>query len=175
MKNFQVEDKESGKKYWISRAMAVCGIVIVNDGEQRYVLVNKRGEGAPNYKGCWNLICGYLDWDETLKEAVSREVLEETKVAIPPRLWEMVYLADNPNKDEYQNVTIRYEVVITMEQFNRFSEIGKKKQEANGGEENEVADIWLMPLNKESIDSVEWAFNHKNILENEMLRFNYGL
>ena len=157
MKNFQIEDKVSGKKYWISRAIAVCGIVIVNDGKQRYVLVNKRGEGVPNYKGCWNLICGYLDWDETLKEAVSREVLEETKVAIPPRLWNMVYLADNPNKDENQNVTIRYEVAITMEQFNRFSEIGKKRQEANGGEENEVADIWLMPLNKESIDSVEWS------------------
>lgn len=175
MKNFQIIDKETGKKYWISRAIAVCGIVIVNDGDKRYVLVNKRGEGVPNYKGCWNLICGYLDWDETLKEAVSREVLEETKVAIPHRLWEMVYVADNPNKDEFQNVTIRYEAVMTMEEFNRFKEIGEKKQEANGGEENEVAEVWLMPLNKESIDSVEWAFNHKSIIENEMLRFNYGL
>ena len=176
MKNFQVEDKTTGKKYWISRAMAVCGIVIVRDNNNNYyVLVNKRGEGAPNYKGCWNLICGYLDWDETLKEAVSREVLEETKVDIPPSLWEFTYLADDPNKDDLQNVTVRYKTIITMDQFKRFSEVGKNKIAAYGGEVNEVADIWLMPLNKESIDSVEWAFNHKDIVKYEMLRYNNGL
>ena len=166
MKNFQVEDKNTGKKYWISRAIAVCGIVVVNDGAQQYVLVNKRGNGAPNYKGCWNLICGYLDWDETLTEAVSREVLEETKVAIPPQLWEMIYVADDPNKDELQNVTIRYKTTITKNEFDKFSCIGRASEVY--GEDEEVEDIWLMPLNRESLDSVQWAFNHRDII-NDML------
>jgi len=32
----------------------------------------------PNFQGYWNLPCGYLDWDETLYQAVLREVWEET-------------------------------------------------------------------------------------------------
>lgn len=172
MKNFQITDKESGKKYWISRAMAVCGIVIVEDGDKSYVLVNKRGQGAPNYKGCWNLICGYLDWDETLTEAVSREVLEETKVAIPPYLWKFKEISDNPNKDEFQNVTVRFKATISKYNYDLYCEQGAKMIGANGGEENEVESVWLMPLDEETINSVEWAFNHKEIVINELRYIN---
>ena len=176
MKNFQITDKESGKKYWISRAMAVCGIVIVVDEEgKKHILVNKRGQGVPNYKGCWNLICGYLDWDETLTEAVSREVLEETKVAIPPHLWVIKEISDSPYKDELQNVTIRFRTVISKAQFKDYIMQGVNMIAAYGGEKDEVESVWLMPLNRESIDSVEWAFNHKEIIENEMLCVDNGL
>ena len=175
MKNFQIEDKETGKKYWISRAIAVCGIVIVRDGNEHYVLVNKRGEGAPNYKGCWNLVCGYLDWDETLKDAITREVLEETKVCIPTHFWDMSDISDDPNKDGLQNVTIRFKTYLTREQFDEFNNIGSKMVAAHGGEENEVECVRLLKLDKENIDSLEWAFNHKEIVTNEMLHINNGL
>lgn len=175
MKNFQVEDKTTGKKYWISRAMAVCGIVIVRDGNDHYILVNKRGEGVPNYKGCWNLICGYLDWDETLTQAMTREVLEETKVYIPSGWWVEAGINDNPEKDDLQNVTFRFRTYLAKEQFDEFYQKGKTMSESNNGEENEVESVMLLKLDEESINSLEWAFNHKDIVKDEMLRYNNGL
>ena len=170
MKNFQVKDKDTGKKYWISRAMAVCGIVVVEDEKEGeyYVLANKRGQGAPNYKGCWNLICGYLDWDETLVDAVTREVLEETKVAIPKHLWKQVAIADDPNKDELQNVTVRFKAYITKDEYDEYRLLGENAMGVDGGEENEVECVKLIKLDTETVNSLEWAFNHKSLVENEI-------
>lgn len=37
----------------------------------------------PDFQGYWGLPCGYLDWDETLSEAVIREVWEECDLFLP--------------------------------------------------------------------------------------------
>lgn len=37
----------------------------------------------PDFQGYWGLPCGYLDWDETLCEAVIREVWEECDLFLP--------------------------------------------------------------------------------------------
>ena len=55
-----------------------------------YVLLGKRGDNVPDYKGFWGLPCGYLDWNESLYEAMEREVWEETG------LW-LTHLALNKN------------------------------------------------------------------------------
>ena len=38
----------------------------------------ERGQGVDDFHGQWCFPCGYLDWDETLHEALIREVWEET-------------------------------------------------------------------------------------------------
>ena len=54
----------------------------------------------PDFKGFWCLPCGYLDWDETLAQAMEREVYEETGLFLPE-------LAQNSecNYVEYLNIT----------------------------------------------------------------------
>ena len=47
-------------------------------GRDAYVLLTKRSATMMDEPGRWCLPCGYLDWDETLTNAVEREVLEET-------------------------------------------------------------------------------------------------
>lgn len=68
------------KPYFIARDCAVVAEVCLYwaKDQQWYVLLGKRGSAMPNYQGYWGLPCGYLDWNETLYEAVLRELWEET-------------------------------------------------------------------------------------------------
>ena len=74
-----------GKSYWISRSLTVVGFVFGKNKDGKWcVLANKRGVGCPSNHHKWNCPCGYLDYGEDLKMAVSREVFEETGVKIEP-------------------------------------------------------------------------------------------
>lgn len=160
MKNFQVTAKEDGKKYWISRAMATRSEVIVQDNDQLYLLINKRGPGTPDFQGCWNITCGYLEYDVTLEENASKELLEETSVYIQSSKWKLQHIESDPERGNRQNVTAVYRVVLTMDEFNQSKALGYTLS-IEGGEENEVSSVWLMPLTMENINSIDWAFNHK--------------
>lgn len=63
--------KERCKNVWL----AVSGIVISDNGE--WLVVKKRYGGL---KGAWSLPAGFVNEDETVDEAVKREVLEETGI-----------------------------------------------------------------------------------------------
>ena len=63
--------KERCKNVWL----AVSGIVISDTGE--WLVVNKRYGGL---KGVWTLPAGFVKEEETVDEAVVREVLEETGI-----------------------------------------------------------------------------------------------
>lgn len=160
MKNFQMTAKEDGKKYWISRSMATRSEVVVLDNDKVYLLINKRGSGTPDFQGCWNITCGYLEYDVTLEENASKELLEETSVHIPSNMWKLQHIESDPARGNRQNVTAVYRVVLTMDDFNKHKALGYSLP-IEGGEENEVSDVWLMPLTIENINSIEWAFNHK--------------
>ena len=83
MKNFSIIDDRTGREYWISRSVAVVGFIYgYDEDEKEYILAVQRGTGTPDpeFVGKWCLPCGYLDYDETLEEALQREVFEETGV-----------------------------------------------------------------------------------------------
>lgn len=63
--------QERCKNVWL----AVSGIVISDQGE--WLVVNKKYGGL---KGVWSLPAGFVKKDETVDEAVKREVLEETGI-----------------------------------------------------------------------------------------------
>lgn len=199
MKNFEVTDKDTNKKYWISRSIAILALVIVEDDpiieesimstcssdengvhtqkvsrvtgyRKKYVLVNKRGEGTPNFQGYWNIPVGYLDYDETLTEACTREVMEEQGVFIPSNRWSPYLPIDDKivEGDTKQNVTIRFRTVLTMDEYERAFNAGRFKQTNYIGEDNEVKERELMLLTQENVDSKQWAFNHKELLEYEL-------
>lgn len=72
--NFPV--KIYDKEYWISRSVACAAMLFCYDSakEPCVLLVKKTNSGL------WSLPCGYLDFNETLGECISREVKEETNL-----------------------------------------------------------------------------------------------
>ena len=87
MKNYSITietGEHAGETVWVHRSIAVAGFIFCRINNEWCVLANQRGEGAPDFQGYWNCPCGYLDFDETLAEACSREIYEETGVNIEP-------------------------------------------------------------------------------------------
>lgn len=121
------------------------------------------GIGTPDFQGMWNMPCGYLDFDETTKEAVIREVYEETGVLVPPSYLHFWSFNDLPTQN-LQNVTFRYYALLDYPIPGNFS-IGEL-----GGEKDEVADIKWIRIR--DIGNYQWAFNHKEIIEEFCDKFN---
>jgi 8-oxo-dGTP pyrophosphatase MutT (NUDIX family) len=159
MKNHPLINPETGKEEWISRAIAVLGIVIgIDKNGVKYVLAEQRGIGTPDpeYIGCWCLPCGYLDYNENVHQAVAREVLEETGVNIHPDNFILFYINDDPFSDKRQNVTFRFKT--ELEGYIDDWELTDKFSESN-----EVSNIkWI---NLREVNSYKWAFNHERIIK----------
>jgi len=108
-----------GKKVWDSRSVAVtCIILCVHEGDL-FVLMGERGPNL-DHPHKWCIICGYLDRNETLTEAVKREVYEEAAFdidALDPEciLYEdlkMPHDIESSPKSNRQNISTHYGVVF---------------------------------------------------------------
>ena len=168
MKNFPV--KIEGKEYWISRSIAVVCMVLKRVNNRLYVLAEKRGKGAADNIGKWCMPCGYLDYDETLNDACSREVFEETGISLPSETFKQLSINSDPSENP-QNVSIRYCCLAPS-----FAEpdLGK----AFGGEKDEVEYVMWVPVgsfenqnfvfDSNMVDSFSWAFNHKDRIKSDI-------
>lgn len=180
MKNFQITDKETGKKYWISRSMAVHGILLIHDTprDQKFLLVEKRGPGCPDEIGKWANPTGYLDWDETLKEALYREVWEEMGLDLGKLEncnISLVGYFDDPTK-ENQNVTLRFRVDLEYSEIRPLLMDGtiNPNTASRGGEKGEVSSIHLFRLSprKGLVDPKLFAFNHGELINKLIRKYN---
>lgn len=160
MKNFAV--KVEGNTYWISRSIATAVHVFKVINSDLYALVEKRGSGV-QYPGLYCIVCGYLDYDETLQEGAIRELREETGINITEDRLNLVDIYSSPSENR-QNVTVHY---YTFLKENEDFDLTKAK----GGEENEVEKIeWIklgkikhedeLQINTEVFSKYDWAFNH---------------
>lgn len=164
-KNKQVIDKETGEVIWKSRSMAVTACVVtMNPTTREYnFLVERRGAGCPDYVGALAFPCGYLDWDETRRDAVIRELQEELGLDVDPRRileWKTI---DDPSEN-HQNVVTRYIVVVNYDMISEWIKTADLNTEARGGEKDEVAEIKLIPYSKVQ-EEKDWAFNHNEVIE----------
>ena len=150
MKNFPVNI--DGKEYWISRSVAVCGLVITNSNGLK-ILISKRGIGCPDEIGKWCCPCGYIDYGETILEALWREIAEETNLFINCKQTNLVKIDDNP-KSNKQNITFTYLTVS--------NEYKEQSIYPKGMEENEVEDVRWIDLKE--LDNYDFAFNHKELI-----------
>jgi 8-oxo-dGTP diphosphatase len=82
--------------------------VIVMDGK---VLLGKRGRDPD--KGSWALIGGYVEWDESVEEALRREVKEEANLEVTK--MHLVNVYSNPDRHPKQTINIAYLVEVTGE------------------------------------------------------------
>lgn len=153
-----------GLDYWISRAPAVVGIIFafgVPEGNR--VLVIRRSKrmrveplkfGAPS---------GYLDWDESGFDAMTREVFEETSMYLPdydPFLVfdndkQPFYVQTDPEKDKLQNVSLSY--VLAYDFTNDPDFFPEEIEKHKNSETDEV--LWLRFSDFYNA-YYDWAFNH---------------
>lgn len=165
--SYQITDGDhAGEVIWSHRSVAVCSVVLANINNQLCILANKRGEGAADFQGFWNMPCGYVEYNTTTEEAASLEVFEETTIDIPSDYFKMFNINSKPTENR-QNITIRY--ICDLRENNDVDlTINKSKMNINGGEENEVDDIKWIPI--EEVNKYKWAFEHDKLID-EVLKF----
>jgi len=175
------EHKIGDKSIWESRSVAVNAVIIVTDTDfktEPFVLISKRGPGAADYQGYWNIPAGYLDYDETTSEAMVREVWEETNV----NLYSILKMdEDNKNyvvhdfitrewgtnsdiTNNRQNVSFRYGIYFVMDDF-----INKLHLSDKNSEPNEIGEIKWIPLSK--VDDYEFAFGHDKLIKEFVVKY----
>ena len=160
MKNYQIEGKD-GKMYWVHRAVAVSAFVFKSDRDNNwYILANKRGKGTPDIQGYWNCPSGYLDWEETLAQACSREVEEECKISILPNSFVQFAIHDTMDAN-LQNVTVRHRAILIEGIHNTDIGIGTE------GEKDEVEEVKWIPITE--IPQYKWAFGHDKVIKKLMM------
>lgn len=152
-KCYQTED---GPK-WFSRSVAVLGIVCINVNNTKYILITKRSKIMEDSPGKWCMPCGYLDWDETLTEAVEREIFEETGFEC--------FLEGREIIDIDLNFHISSQSTVNRQNITVYSYFHYKEESLPilklTAETEEV--LW-MPFN--DVSKYDFAFNHEKIIIN---------
>lgn len=86
----------------------MCALLVTNDAE---VVITQRSDKV-DHPGKWALPCGYIDWNESIHQALVREIWEELGLNISGYPVFLYDINDDPNKDERQNVTFHFAVSI---------------------------------------------------------------
>lgn len=143
------------KTVFSGRFCAVSGFIYAIVNGKYSILANLRGPGTPDYQGCWNAVCGFLERYENSKEGIAREILEECGFQIDLDDLKVIHVETEPEECNNGNVTIRHRTFL--------GKIIPHYVEREGGEENEVDNIKWIPIDE--IDNYKWAFNHRKIVE----------
>jgi 8-oxo-dGTP diphosphatase len=153
MKNYQIEGKD-GKLYWVHRAVSTSVFLFAMIDGAMHILAAKRGSGASDHQGLWNVPCGYLDFDETLDQCAVRELREETSFILEPEDLVPFDVTDSPTAFK-QNISHKFCAVLDE---------GVDLTVAPGteGEPNEVEEVKWIPVNE--ISQYEWAFDHEDYI-----------
>lgn len=169
--------------YWRSRATSINAFIFahppreINLG-QLHVLIIKRSENMDTEPNKYGVPCGYLDWNETLYEAMIREVYEETSLYLPD--YEK-YLEFDNNKQSFfvdskpdsiynkrQNVEHNY---ITVLDFSKES-INQFPTYIENYISDETSLVKWMPLYDFITNNLEWSFGHDQRIKDAMMFFD---
>lgn len=85
-----------------NRGLSIEAVVVRGDK----ILLGKRGNEP--FKGCWSIFGGFVEWDETLEEALRRETQEESGLKVTSAKFIGVY--SDPGRHPKQVVTAAYSV-----------------------------------------------------------------
>jgi len=175
-KQYIVTEGKASRTIWESRSVAVNAVIIIDIKGERmnpYVLVSKRGPAAADFQGLYNVIAGYLDWDESGGDAIKRETWEECGINIFDLITNATFLfsqnMDDPwgvktsPKSNRQNVSLRYGIYIGLPDFPKLS---IEHNEVEG----EVEDPRWISVH--DIDDYEWAFDHDKTIKQYMEYLN---
>jgi NADH pyrophosphatase NudC (nudix superfamily) len=151
-KNIQNESVESadGKKLWKSRSVAVCVALWTSD--QKFI-VTKRSAAMEKDPGKKCLVCGFLDNNESIHQALIREVYEELGLNVNGMKAMMYHISDAPISPT-QNISFHFFIPLPYD-----SETVKRKIKPCP---IEVDEVYFMSANNVMADNdKEWAFSHR--------------
>jgi len=148
------------KIVWESRSVATVATIVARYKNEDYILLAKRGKGAADHQGLWNMPCGYLDYNERTEQCCVREVFEETGVYLPKIMlgnkilkFDMLqpYYVKSDINSNRQNVSLYYGLYFETDKLPETTD--------KFSEPNEIEEIkWVkIPY----IDKYIFAFNHK--------------
>jgi len=143
------------KTVFSGRFCAVSGFIYAIVNGKYSILANLRGPGTPDYQGCWNAPCGFLECFETSKQGIQREIFEECGFYIDENDLNVIHVETEPEECNHGNVTIRHRAFL--------GKIIPVHTKGEGGEENEVDGVTWIPI--DDIDDYKWAFNHRKTVE----------
>ena len=154
MNNFSVKIGDS--EYWISRSVAAAGFILrVTSDNDLYILACKRSDKAADYHGYWCCPCGYLDYNETVKQCCAREIYEETGFSIRTSRLNLFNIQDDPRDSIRQNITLKYYGIVHIS-------VWDDDGISNPPLDDEISEVAWIPINK--VDEFQWAFGHKEII-----------
>lgn len=149
-----------GRVLFESRSVAVTAVIVGRAADGTFHAVAGLRGPRVDKSGSWCLPCGYLDWDESLRDAVRREVFEEAGLdlaALEARgeawLSPQPIVVESAPTAHRQNVTARFIVSLTH----------LAPLSIANAEPGEVERIEWLPLT-DAIDARPWAFEHDQIL-----------
>lgn len=119
-----------------NRGLGADAIII----SQNKVLLGKRLSDP--FRGYWALFGGYVEWDESVEEAMKREVKEESDLNVLN--YKLVGIYSQPSRHPKQAITVVYDVEV----------------EGEPAAGDDICEVKWFSLN----DLPEMAFDHKNIL-----------
>jgi ADP-ribose pyrophosphatase YjhB (NUDIX family) len=147
---------------FISRSVAVLVVPIYKCNSLHWVPLGLRSN-AVSEAGQWCLPCGYLDWDESGRDAAIREAYEEIGIdltgKLPSQPW---FVQSDPGKDSRQNVTLRFGAVIDLDAIaNEFEDGTPRLPDLKAS--TEVQQVQWATIYA-AMNDIDLAFNQSEIL-----------
>lgn len=156
--NTRHTSKETGEDIWDSRSVAACvmlSFVNIDKEEGERFLITKRSHKM-SHGGLYCLPCGHLDKGETIIQAASRELFEETGIRIETEYLNQYEIDDNPNSFR-ENITHHYACTV----YGDATTLADLESEITLQEEECLEAFFAT---KEEIEKLDFAFGHKDRL-----------
>lgn len=153
LRNFAIE--RNGKQFWVSRSSIVTLYVFCkNENGEWCVLASQRGK-KNKWGGKWNVVCGFLDYGESLEDAARRECYEECGVNVGDA--KLINCGTNSSFEVNGPVNHSFACILdgTIKQYKPSME----NCEGYGTEEQEVQNVAWIPIS--GLGKVDMRSSHK--------------
>ena len=151
-RNFAIE--RNGKQFWVSRSSIVTLYVYCKNHDGEWcVLASQRGVNA-NWAGKWNVVCGFLDYGETLEEAAVRECFEECGINV-----QGAKLINCGTDSSDLNGVVNHKFACILDGVIDQYQPSMKNCEGYGTEMQEVQNVGWIPMSK--IDKTNIRYSQK--------------
>jgi len=131
--------------------VGVDNIIVNSEGK---ILLIKRSDKSKNYPGYWGLVGGWIEWGETVEDALKREAREEIGCVIKVERFTGKYYDTKGRHPTKTSICLPHisKIIDGTPIVNQPEEISEVK--------------WFSP---NEIKSIELAYDHKKMLEDEGL------